>query len=617
MAIVKVRFVQHSSTLVNYVLRERDDGDIVDGIGCLPESAAEDFRAVANFHGGKGSVQAIHVIQSWSEFDSKYQKPEFFTDIGKKMADQYFPGHDYLIVTHARTGKTHNHIIVNPWNTETGKKIENKKVHLYNLRGISDSLCLEKGLNIIQGSAKSKETLLPDKVQRMMKFNGKSFLFDLCQKADFARAYATSYDEYVGVLSEFGITTRVENKNITYFYPGKERGKRGANLGVKYDKQGLETAFKTNDMKFEYHQGLKECIQKELVKVKNSPGLIKETADYLSDNSFGVFQKGAKDYSKFTKEPRMKSRDEYPHERELGNSLAPHDELRRARRESIVDYCKLNSIPLEKGKNGSYTLKGKEFVEIHNYHWVNQKNRTEGSLIEFVAAYKNKTFLQAVAEINHNPRLLLLEQHFGEVKRPFTSFYVPSKDQMDHPSAITHLSSFLRDKGVHERLSGSLLDSKMVEVSKSGAIRFFAKDDSTETLEFSKTHDGSWSERREGVGKKPFFSLKLREKRGVIFLDPISFMKNGGRNALSMKDSDLNVLCLLGPNEKLIDQFVADNPSMKHVTFCHEKKEGPSHVELDLFNNLKHRYEHLHLELDLKAPEIDLSRGFGLERSLF
>ena len=130
MAIIKIKFITHLDNLVNYVMEKRDQADPVYTKECDPERIASDFRSVANVHKGKGSIQAIHVIQSWGAEESKSLSKEEFNEIGQKLAEGHFKGHDFAVITHTETGKIHNHIIVCPWHTETGKKIENKKQHL-------------------------------------------------------------------------------------------------------------------------------------------------------------------------------------------------------------------------------------------------------------------------------------------------------------------------------------------------------------------------------------------------------------------------------------------------------------------------------------------------------
>ena len=49
------------------------------------------------------------------------------------------------------------------------------------------------------------------------KWGGKSHRLDLFQKADFARSYATSFDEYVGILNELSVKVAITEKKISCF----------------------------------------------------------------------------------------------------------------------------------------------------------------------------------------------------------------------------------------------------------------------------------------------------------------------------------------------------------------------------------------------------------------
>jgi len=57
-----------------------------------------------------------------------------FNLMGEKLAETYFKGHQFVIVTHNDTGKTHNHIVVNPVHMETGKRVQNKKKHIIRIK---------------------------------------------------------------------------------------------------------------------------------------------------------------------------------------------------------------------------------------------------------------------------------------------------------------------------------------------------------------------------------------------------------------------------------------------------------------------------------------------------
>lgn len=609
MAIVKISFIKHAQNAVNYVLRERGPNDLVDAEGVLPEEAAHQFKETAKLYQGKGAVQAIHIVQSWNEAESKLFPPSTFQEMGKKLMEAKFPGHDFLIVTHTDTGKTHNHIILNPWHGETGKKIENKKYHLYQLRDANDKICKEKGLSVIDGKAKDRAARLPDKVQRMVRFNGKSYLMDIMQKADFARAYSTNYDQYTALLGELNVYADVQNKNITYHYPGHTQGKRGSKLGKLYDKEGLEKAFSLNKEKFAEHPNLASKIRGGIENLKTDPKNISQIGKELEGSTQGHFQVGFRDLKVFDKGTIKSDRFVHPSEKELKGSLIPMDEIIKARRHSILQYCEKNKIGLEKHSESQWRLKDRPHVLLGEHEWTNTKNKTRGSLIDFVAVHKDMTFLQAIAHINNNPRLLLLEKHFGQEKRTFTSFYVPKSEKMEASKAMGRVSHWLRSFGGSDHSAGSLLSRQLIQVHQSGSLRLFADKDESSAFEFKMDGDGHWQSKKLGAFQSPFLTKNGSGKKAVVFLDPFSALKQKDLDLFSDRKSDTFVIALMEPNHSVLDQFIGKNSHIKHLDLVPSKSAKPSAMEIDFFETLKGKAKSLDISVAWASLEKGLSKS--------
>jgi hypothetical protein len=589
MAIVKIKFVKHMAKLVRYVLDGREQNDPVESHDCTPSHAVKDFEAIAQMHNGKGAISAIHIVQSWGREESKALAPSEFNALGRQLVETKFPGHAFVLVTHTETDKVHNHIVVSPWHSETGKKIENKKRHLYELRDINDAICKGRGLSVIDQEGKDRRARLPEKVQKMAQFNGRSWIVDLVQKADFARALATSFDEYTGILFEFGVTVRVEEKNITYFYHGQNRGKRGSKLGRNYDKKGLESAFRSNDQKFAQIPNLREEVRGIVgaaVAKKTSPSGAKNALESLPGTTYS---QGYKDYSRYTKTQRPGRAQAAAPQVDLSQSVVPIDELRRARNSSIFAYCRANDIALTKNSDGKMVLKGREFVEVNDFGWANTRNKTNGSLIEFVAYHKGINHLQAIAHINGNPRLLILEQHLGEIKRNYTSFHIPKERQLKDLDAKVNIAKMLTSFGADANHAATLFRAGQAHVDQGGKIRIFGKDDDAGAFEFVEGGDGSWKKQKVGTFQKPFFELNNHNKKLVLYLDPFAFLKHQGKHALwSAKHSD-DVLCLMEPDNRVLDQHLAKSRHVSEIQLFLGHSNGVGTVELDFFNNLKSR----------------------------
>ena len=93
---------------------------------------------------------------------------------------------------------------------------------------------------------KEKKRNIPQEVKEIQRRGGNSYRLDLFQKADFARSYATNFDEYVSLLNELSVKVAITEKTISYHYVGHEKGVRGKQLGAYYDKAGLIKKFKSN-----------------------------------------------------------------------------------------------------------------------------------------------------------------------------------------------------------------------------------------------------------------------------------------------------------------------------------------------------------------------------------
>lgn len=89
---------------------------------------------------GKGSVKAIHYIQS---FDPQDNVPlELAHRIAKAFAKKTF-GDDYQVViaTHCDRSHIHNHLIINTYSL-SGKKFNDNQTTLKRVREYSDRVCL-------------------------------------------------------------------------------------------------------------------------------------------------------------------------------------------------------------------------------------------------------------------------------------------------------------------------------------------------------------------------------------------------------------------------------------------------------------------------------------------
>jgi hypothetical protein len=617
MAYVKIAYRKNANSLIYYVYAEKGPDDPSHGENCPndEEGAKQMFQAVRDLHKANKGIQALHVIQSWSPQESKQLTPEKINEMGQALASRYFEGHQYLVVTHTHDEHHHNHIVVNPVHPETGKRITNKKKHLYQLRELSDGVCRENGLSVIQNPSKEQGTHLPDRVQRIERYNGNSYVQAMKDKALFARRYATSFDEYAGYLDALGVQLRIKDKTITYFYEDKLKGKRGDKLGREFTKDGLEPAFKENHTLFSSKPEVHALIRAELERGARERGhSIGDSGDVFLDGRHD--QSGdSKDFKAYTESRRAYGDRCRPTPDKLSNCIVPIKAIREARKANLLEYCAKHRIELQKAEDGGTVLKGREHVQIDENGWVNKKNRTKGSAIEFAAIHGNLSYLQAISRVSGMPSLLELESNFGTQSRQFTSFHVPRRHEASYPEAIEQLGRFLSSFGSKSETADPLLRSGQAFVRKNGVIRLFPRHDIRNSLEFREDRQGSWQPMRRGQFTKPFFSHPGKGSQAVVFTDPREFMKKRGADLFSERSRNDGILVLMEPNAARVGDYLKENPHVKEIALVTQNRAKPNQAELDFFTNLRSQtkgtgvqvlFTEFDRALSRKGPELSL-----------
>ncbi len=610
MPILSFEFSKDLKASVEYVTKERGDDDEFHAEDCMKESAVDNFKAVKTLHNKEGHNQTLNLVQSWHPKEANMKTPEQFNELGRELVSRLFPGHQYVIRTHTDKGHIHNHISINTIHQETGariqneKKLKNGKGFLAWMRSENDKIALENGLSVLHKDAHAREAKIPFSVQKMERNKKDSIYIAMAQGGDFARELATSYDEYTDILSAFGITARVEKKNITYFYQGYKKGIRGKPHRALWDKKRLEEAFKANDEKFKNHPDLRAQLRGQIEELKNSPTLV------WRDGNGKPRQPGitGKDYSKFTPQARKGKKQWHESDKELHESIVPISEIKKARTASIFDYCKKEKIPLIKNANGESVLKGREYIMVGEFGWKNTRNKAQGSLIEFMRDHKGITTLQAISRINNNPNLLLLEKHFGEQRTKFKLLYIPKSEEQGLETSLKRLGYFLQTQGVNPRAAQSLLSRKNAQVTSKGAIRLYPADKHTGAFEFEEHESGKFQKKKLGKVQSPFYSEKGTGSKAIVFTDPLSFMAARGSDPFRASSGGKSVLALFDSGADVVDQFVAGNPHVKTLQFVSPHGRSFSKGELDLFENLKSRYHAYGIQIETKGLDQALKR---------
>ena len=127
----------------------------VSGVNCLPENAKETFAATQKRWGKTTGKVAFHMYQSFAEGEVDADTAH---KIGVKLAEELFGDRfEALVGTHLNTAHFHNHIIINAVSWKDGLRYNDCNATYEKIREVSDRLCREYGLSVIehpQGKAK-------------------------------------------------------------------------------------------------------------------------------------------------------------------------------------------------------------------------------------------------------------------------------------------------------------------------------------------------------------------------------------------------------------------------------------------------------------------------------
>ena len=288
-------------------------------IGCNAENADKAFTYIRNIHEGKKRNKykedgneniAWHCIQTFNE------KIESNTanEIGKKLAEECFYGHQCVISTHTNTDHTHNHIIFNAWAVADGKKYNDCNETKRNIRRVSDRLCEEYGLHILEETREFKTvkwiddkgrrrffepTKRKDKIRRGEYSDANDYrnseAYNISEnykrtnretiKSDIDRLLpeAKSYEELLSLLRGFGYEIKDKKVNgdwlvyISFKAPMQEAGTRDYKLGEEYTRESLTS--KIENIK----NGRQKTINDDKIKDKDNNT---EISIYTDDNIY-------------------------------------------------------------------------------------------------------------------------------------------------------------------------------------------------------------------------------------------------------------------------------------------------------------------------------------------
>jgi hypothetical protein len=212
----------------------KNEGEFVSGLNCTPEVAEEQFNNIkAKFHKKNDGILGFHFIQSFSPGESN---PQQVHEIGIKLAEKITEGNFQAVIsTHLDKAHLHNHIVINSVSFIDGKKYKNPIRSYKIIRKLSDDLCKEYGLSIVENSKeqhKHYKEWLEDK-------KGTSWKTIIKNDIDEVIKTTKTFEDFEKQMRMKGYTIK-HGQYIAFKPQGKERFARGKTLGKDYTEQSIK-----------------------------------------------------------------------------------------------------------------------------------------------------------------------------------------------------------------------------------------------------------------------------------------------------------------------------------------------------------------------------------------
>ena len=204
--------------LLHYVAREdkvqnpdpQGMRQLVTGINCDPDPgiATQQWQDIQMHYGLRGNRLAYHAVQSFQGYEVS---PSTAHEIGVKLATNLW-GENYqvLVATHVDTDDIHNQFAINPVSFIGAEKFRNENAFYPRMRALSDELCKEYGLSIIDlPQSKKGKSYAEHKAEKEHLPTKRGMIRE---DVDAAIAQSQTYQQFLSCLQRMGYEVNTRGK---------------------------------------------------------------------------------------------------------------------------------------------------------------------------------------------------------------------------------------------------------------------------------------------------------------------------------------------------------------------------------------------------------------------
>lgn len=413
-----------------------EGGELVSSYQCDPEFVEEQFASSKKEYleiTGRKIVGDIIAYQIRQSFKPGEITPEEANKIGYETAMRWTKGqHAFIVATHVDKAHIHNHIIYNSTTLSSDRKFRNFWFCGVALQRLSDLVCLENGLSVIEPvkpSQRVKRTEYPDR---------RSFREDIRDAIDSClEQNPKDMDELLRLLLEMGYESK-RGKYVAVKGKGQKKFLRFRSLGAGYREQDLERIFAgetrekvaTAEEETEPKLDMLLDIQKMIAKGKG-PGYerwakvhnIKQMAQTL----LFLEEHNLRDYDELAAKAKSVS-DRFAEITERQKSLEARLTEIAELKKHIINYSKTKQIYVAYRESGY----SKKFYEAHREEITLHKAAKD-------AFSKIKGKIPTIKELNAEYAQVLAEK-----KKTYSEYRQARQEMKDYQTAKYNIDRFLQ-----------------------------------------------------------------------------------------------------------------------------------------------------------------------------
>ena len=253
---------------------------LITGINCTTEKTLEQFMITKKMYNKEDGRMYRHFVHSYSKFE-KDLTPEMAHEISLKLLEhEQFKGFQILVATHTDRDHLHTHFVINSVNLDTGKKWNQSRGKLDELREYSNKLCEEYGLKYSSPKIdRTKERLSWE--EKKARERGKSWKYETFLAVNESRKVSTSKEEFIENLEVMGYKVRWEDsrKDIGFTFNKRTLNNDKLHPPENFTKEALLKQFEKN----KEYQANKKAFETK-VKRESLQEMFLKTVQFLFDN---------------------------------------------------------------------------------------------------------------------------------------------------------------------------------------------------------------------------------------------------------------------------------------------------------------------------------------------